>query len=197
MGSNAERRVFVVMGVAGSGKSLIGAALAQALGLQFVEGDRYHPAENVARMSAGIPLTDADRLGWLRALAAHIREAVHGDSGLVLACSALKRAYRDRLRMESGAAHLQFIFLRGDRALIAERLAGRHGHYMPLSLLDSQFEALEEPAADEDAWVCDVAGTPDDLVAAIVARLGTEDAPLYRDDSDSSSARRRRAPGSE
>jgi len=163
--------IFVVMGVAGSGKSLIGGALAKTLGLEFVEGDQYHPAENVARMSAGIPLTDADRQGWLKALAARMRDAVNRGNGLVVTCSALKRSYRDLLRAESGAPRLQLIFLRGDRALIGERIEGRRGHYMPASLLDSQFEALEEPSPDENAWAYDVTASPEDLVATIAARV--------------------------
>ena len=162
---------YVVMGVAGSGKSLIGAALATALGLDFVEGDDYHPPENVERMSAGIPLTDADRRGWLDALAARIRDGVRADTAVVLACSALKRSYRDRLRAASGGARMQFVFLRGDRALIAERMAGRRGHYMPASLLDSQFDALEEPSPDEGAWTYDATASPEEIVAAIAARV--------------------------
>ena len=162
--------IYVVMGVAGSGKSLIGSALAKSLGLEFVEGDQYHPAENVARMAASIPLTDANRRGWLEALTARLREAANSGKGLVVTCSALKRSYRDLLRAESLAPRLQFIFLRGDRAVIGERIAGRRGHYMPASLLDSQFEALEEPTPDENAWVFDVVAAPDDLVTAIVAR---------------------------
>jgi gluconokinase len=160
--------LYVVMGVAGSGKSLIGAAFAHALGVDFVEGDEFHPAENVRRMSSGVPLTDEDRAGWLRALAARIAAARVAGTGLVLTCSALKRSYRDVLRAE--ADDLQFVFLRGPRALIAERLASRRGHFMPPSLLDSQFATLEEPSPDEEAWVCDVRESPQDLVAAIVAR---------------------------
>ena len=161
--------LYVVMGVSGSGKSLIGAALARALGIEFVEGDEYHPPENVERMSRGIPLTDDDREGWLRALAMRIREAKDTGTGLVMTCSALKRSYRDVLRAEAG--ELRFVFLRGPRALIAERLAGRRGHFMPASLLDSQFATLEEPSPDEEAWVCDIRESPDDLVAALVARV--------------------------
>jgi gluconokinase len=156
------------MGVSGSGKSLIGASFARELGLGFVEGDDYHPAENVRRMSSGIPLTDDDRAGWLRALAVRIREATDAGTGLVMTCSALKRSYRDVLRAE--ADELRFIFLRGPQALIAERLAGRRGHFMPASLLESQFATLEEPSPDEEAWVCDVRESPRDLVAALVAR---------------------------
>ena len=156
------------MGVSGSGKSLIGAALARALGIDFVEGDVYHPAENVERMSSGVPLTDDDRVRWLRSLAMRIREAREADTGLVMSCSALKRSYRDVLRAEAG--ELRFVFLRGTRALLAERLAGRRGHFMPPSLLDSQFATLQEPSPDEEAWVCDIRESPQDLVAALVAR---------------------------
>jgi gluconokinase len=161
--------LYVVMGVSGSGKSLIGASLARELGIDFVEGDEYHPAENVRRMASGVPLTDDDRAGWLRALAVRVREARDAGAGLVMTCSALKRSYRDVLRAE--ANELRFVFLRGPRALIAERLARRRGHFMPASLLDSQFATLEEPSPDEEAWVCDIRESPDDLVAALVARV--------------------------
>lgn len=157
-----------MMGVSGSGKSLIGAALARALGIEFVEGDEYHPAENVERMSSGIPLTDDDRARWLCSLAARLREAKDAGIGLVVSCSALKRSYRDVLRAEAG--ELRFVFLRGARALLDERLASRRGHFMPPSLLDSQLATLEEPSPDEHAWVCDILESPQDLVAALVAR---------------------------
>src|SRR5688572_31225487 len=114
--------LFVVMGVSGAGKSLIGAGFARELGVEFVEGDAYHPAENVERMARGIALTDEDRAGWLRSLAARIRDARTAGTGLVMSCSALKRSYRDILR--SGSRDLRFVFLRGERSLIAERLAG-------------------------------------------------------------------------
>jgi gluconokinase len=163
-----SKGLYVVMGVSGSGKTVIGASLARALGIEFVEGDDYHSPENVKRMASGIPLTDDDRAVWLRSLAARLREAKDAGTGLVISCSALKRSYRDILRAEAG--ELRFIFLKGQRALIAERLAGRRGHYMPTSLLDSQFAILEEPSPDEDAWVCDISESPEDLVAALVAR---------------------------
>ena len=156
------------MGVAGSGKSLIGASLANALGIEFVEGDEYHSAENVERMSRGVPLTDNDRARWLGSLAARIREAKDAGAGLVLSCSALKRSYRDILRAE--ASELRFVFLKGERALIAQRLAQRRGHFMPPSLLDSQLATLEEPSPDERAWVCDIRQSPQDLVASLVTR---------------------------
>ena len=156
------------MGVSGSGKSLIGAGLARALGVDFVEGDEYHSTENVERMSRGIPLTDEDRARWLRSLAARIREAKEAGSGLVISCSALKRSYRDILRAD--ASRLRFVFLRGQREVIAQRLAGRQGHFMPPSLLESQFLALEEPLPDEDAWVCDITQAAQDIITALVAR---------------------------
>lgn len=156
------------MGVCGSGKSVVGAAFARALGVAFVEGDTYHPAENVERMAKGIPLTDRDREGWLRALAGRLREAKDAGTCLVMSCSALKRSYRDILR--TGDAELRFVFLKGSRALIAERLAGRRGHFMPASLLDSQLATLEEPSADENVWVCDITELPESLVSALVAR---------------------------
>lgn len=157
-----------MMGVTGSGKSLIGATLARELGVEFVEGDEYHSAANVKRMQSGIPLTDEDREGWLRAIARRIGEARDAGTGLVVSCSALKRSYRDILRGEDG--DVRFVFLRGPRALIAERLSKRQGHFMPPTLLDSQFAALQKPSPEEDAWICDIADSPQDIVAEIVDR---------------------------
>lgn len=160
------------MGVSGSGKTVIGTAFARALGVSFVEGDEFHPPDNVQRMAAGIPLTDQDRAGWLAALAARLRDANDSGTGLVMSCSALKRKYRDVLRAD--APHVRFVFLKGRRELIAERLANRRGHYMPPSLLDSQLAALEEPSPDEHAWVYDVAASPEEIVADLVKRTGNE-----------------------
>jgi gluconokinase len=159
------------MGVSGSGKSLIGAALARALRIDFVEGDAYHSAENVKRMTSGVPLTDEDRAQWLQSLAARIREARAAGTGLVMTCSALKRAYRDVLR--AGAPELRFVFLRGSPTLLAGRLANRRGHFMPPSLLDSQLAILQEPSPEEGAWVCDISESPNDLVAKLVAQAST------------------------
>jgi gluconokinase len=159
--------IFIVMGVSGCGKTTVGAALARALGVPFIEGDDYHPPENVRRMAAGIPLTDPDRAGWLRALADRVHEASDAGMSLVMSCSALKRSYRDVLR--TGSPDVRFIFLDGPQSLIAKRLADRRGHYMPASLLDSQFATLEPPLADENVWVCDIDQPPDDIVAALVA----------------------------
>ena len=157
------------MGVAGCGKSTIAAALALALEVEFVEGDAFHPPTNVGKMAAGIPLTDQDRAPWLAALADRLRDARGARRGLVMTCSALKRAYRDALR--GGDPDVQFVFLDGPKALIAERLASRTGHYMPSSLLDSQFAALEAPGPDERAWLSDISDSPDDIVADLVARV--------------------------
>ena len=156
------------MGVAGSGKSVIGAALARALGVEFVEGDDYHSAENVERMSSGMPLTDEDRASWLSALATRIGKARKAGKGLVVSCSALKRSYRDVLRAEAG--ELQFIYLRGPRAVIVERIAQRRGHFMPPAMLDSQFDALQVPSPEEQAWVVDIAQSPEEIIATLLAR---------------------------
>jgi gluconokinase len=166
-----NRRIYVVMGVSGSGKSVVGAALATELDVEFADGDDFHSAANVERMTAGIPLTDADRAAWLAALAARIREAKDAGVGLVVACSALKRSYRDTLR--AAAADLQFVFLDGSRELIAARLKTRSGHYMPASLLDSQLATLEKPAPDENAWVADISQTPRDIIDNLLARVAT------------------------
>jgi gluconokinase len=157
------------MGVAGSGKSLIGAALAHSLEIDYVEGDDFHSPDNIARMASGIALTDADRADWLNALAKRIREAKEAGAGLVVACSALKRSYRDVLR--AGAPEVRFIYLHGSRDLIADRLASRGGHFMPPALLDSQFATLEEPSPDEDVWACDIANSPDAIVSSLVERI--------------------------
>ena len=159
--------IFVVMGVSGCGKSTVGAQLAEALKLPFLEGDVLHSQGNVARMAAGVPLSDEDREGWLQALAVRLRQAHSSGQGLVLSCSALKRAYRDILR--SGAPGLRFVYLHGEHALLAARMAARTGHYMPLSLLDSQLATLEPPGVDENVQGFDVAGRTDDIVAAVLA----------------------------
>lgn len=150
------------MGVAGSGKSSIGAALAARHGWPFLEGDDLHPPANVARMASGLPLTDADRGEWLAAIARHIADADGAGAGLVVACSALKRRYRDQL--SAASARVLFLFLTGDKALIASRMAHRAGHFMPLSLIDSQFEALEAPQPDEHALTLPITLEPGALL---------------------------------
>jgi gluconokinase len=163
------------MGVSGAGKSLVGARFAEAMGIDFVEGDTLHPAENVARMAAGVPLTDGDRAGWLRDIAVRLADARQRGEGMVVSCSALKRRYRDILR--TGDPDVTFVYLAGGRELVSQRLAQRRGHFMPPALLDSQFAALEPPGADERAWSVDVDATPDEIVAALVARARAESRP--------------------
>ena len=159
--------IVIVMGVSGCGKTTVAVLLAGRLGWKFQEGDALHPRANVDKMSRGVPLSDADRLPWLDSIAALIdRWSAEGASGLI-ACSALKRAYRERIR--AGRRDVAFIYLRGARELISARLSRRTGHYMPAGLLASQFEALEEPGADEPVITVDISGSPDQIVEAILA----------------------------
>lgn len=156
---------LVLMGVSGCGKSSVGEALSARLGLPYRDGDDLHPAGNVAKMQAGTPLTDADRWPWLDAVAGVLR----GGAPVIVGCSALKRAYRDRLRAGAGGP-VTFVHLVGGRDLIAARMARRTGHYMPLTLLDSQFAALEPPGPEE-AITVDIAQPLPDLVQAVLSRL--------------------------
>ncbi|BCM20563.1 gluconokinase [Mesorhizobium sp. J8] len=144
---------IVVMGVAGCGKTAVGEALAEALGADFIEGDRLHPPENVARMARGEPLTDALRAGWLDAIGERIAATVADGRKAVAACSALKRSYRERL--SRFCPDTVFLYLKIDRETAWRRVANRKGHFMPASLVDSQFATLEEPAADERAVTVD------------------------------------------
>lgn len=153
---------WVVMGVSGCGKSEVGTRLAQALGATFIEGDRFHSQRNLAKMSAGVPLLDADRWEWLRALHAEIQRVRRTGQVPVLACSALKRAYRDVLR--DGDDRVCFVHLHGDRGLIAQRMAARSGHFMPLGLLDSQLHDLEPLQPGECGIALDVRDPPAVLV---------------------------------
>ena len=157
---------WVVMGVSGCGKSTVGNALAQAGGVPYIEGDQFHPEANVAKMSAGIPLNDEDRADWLLALQAQIRDARQRNAGLVVSCSALKRRYRDLLRQ--GDPALRFAHLNGAKELIAARMQARVGHYMPTSLLDSQFRDLEPLQADEAGITLDIGTPPGQLVQQII-----------------------------
>lgn len=151
----------VVMGVAGCGKTSVGEALAVALAVPFTEGDRLHPPSNVTKMASGTPLTDEDRWPWLE----KIGEALKGDSGRIAACSALKRAYRERIAARAGRP-VSFIFLDGSRETLEKRMRERKGHFMPASLLDSQLATLERPASDERALRLDI----DQPVALLVAQ---------------------------
>ncbi len=167
--STSQKPVIVVMGVSGCGKSTVGRALAQALALPYVEGDELHPLQNVALMAAGTPLTDADRHGWLTAVGQRLADDSARVQGVVLSCSALKRRYRDQLR--AAAPHVQFVYLHGAQALLAQRMAQRQGHYMPASLLQSQLETLQPPAADEHALAFDISQGPERIVAGAVAAI--------------------------
>ncbi|MEU2513824.1 gluconokinase [Streptomyces syringium] len=159
--------VVAVMGVSGTGKTTVGPLVADALGVPYAEGDDFHPPANIAKMSAGTPLDDADRAPWLDAIGAW----AHGRAGRggVVSCSALKRAYRDRLR--AAAPGIVFLHLTGDRALIAERMEARKGHFMTTRLLDSQFAALEPLDADEAGVAVDVAPGPDAIARRATAAL--------------------------
>lgn len=161
--------IIIVMGVSGCGKTTVGELLAKQLGRPFYDGDDFHPAANVAKMAAGHPLTDADRAGWLATLATKIGEWEQA-SGAVLACSALKEAYRQTL--QAGASQpLHWVFLDGDPAVLYARLAGRHDHYMKADMLDSQLATLEKPAY---GLRIDIDNTPENQVAEIVTQLHIE-----------------------
>jgi carbohydrate kinase (thermoresistant glucokinase family) len=163
-------KVAVVMGVSGAGKSTLGAALAQRLGWAFQEGDDFHPPANVAKMAAGVPLTDADRAPWLAAIKAWIDGRLASGQGGVITCSALKRVYRDRV--VAGHAGVRLVYLTGSHDLIAGRVAARRGHFMPPALLGSQFAALEAPDADEGAIIVDAATSTAGQVDQVVKALG-------------------------
>ena len=165
----SEAIILVVMGVSGSGKTTIAKDLAAALHCQFLEGDALHPQANVEKMRGGTPLTDADRLPWLQAIASRIdRWRARGESGVVT-CSALKRAYRDILTGDRREVTLAY--LKGSRALIESRMNARHGHFMPVKLLDSQFATLEEPGPDERPVIVGIGGTPPEIAAEILRQL--------------------------
>jgi carbohydrate kinase (thermoresistant glucokinase family) len=162
--------VLVVMGISGAGKSTVAQALAARLGWAFQEGDTLHPEVNVAKMHAGLPLTDQDRLPWLEQVAAWIDHQRAIRQPGIITCSALKRSYRqiiigDRLEV-------RLVYLRGGHDLIAHRLAGRQSHFMPASLLHSQIDTLEEPSSDEDPLTIDVGRPSDDLAQDIIRLLG-------------------------
>lgn len=161
-------RLFVVMGVSGCGKSTIASALAKACGGTAVDGDDFHPADNIRKMSAGIPLTDADRWPWLEQVGRSMR---HSDGMLFCACSALKRKYREHIAEAAGEPVL-FLHLQGSKTLIAERMQRREGHFMPDSLLESQFATLEVPGSDECAINVDIAGSEAQIVATLLNEIG-------------------------
>jgi gluconokinase len=168
-GSAASPIILIVMGVSGSGKTTVAALLAGRLNWKFQEGDALHPQANVDKMHHGVPLSDADRLPWLDSIAALIdRWIADGVSGIIT-CSALKRAYRARIRARHPTVEL--VYLRGSRELVSARITQRMGHFMPPSLLASQFATLEEPGADEPVITVDIGGSPGQIVEAILAAL--------------------------
>jgi gluconokinase len=166
--------VLIVMGVSGSGKSTVGGLLASRLHWEFEDADWFHPASNVEKMHKGVPLTDDDRLPWLSAVAAWIDATRQSGGHGVIACSALKRRYRDILIGDRSDVRL--VYLQGDEGLIARRIATRHEHFMPSSLLHSQFEALEEPGPDESPVVVSIEPTPREIVSNVMAVLVGEKA---------------------
>jgi gluconokinase len=171
---NPERLcALIVMGVSGSGKSTVAAALGKRLGWRFEDGDKFHPAANVAKMAAGHPLTDEDRWPWLNAIADEIERACKAGEHVVIACSALKHAYRDVLLR--GRKDVRFVFLDGSQALIAERLARRKGHFMPPDLLTSQFSTLERPDVAEHVITVSIDGAVDAIVDDVVRSLNSRD----------------------
>jgi len=161
----------VVMGVSGCGKSTLGHLLAARLGILFVEGDELHSRANVEKMAAGQALTDTDRSEWLQSLAGILGQAFSQDSGVIVACSALKKMYRDRLRQ--GARDVLFVHLQGAPSILTERMKQRPNHYMPASLLESQLAILESPQSDEWALTLDVLSTPEKQCNQVISYLNT------------------------
>ncbi|MGH1570067.1 gluconokinase [Methylobacterium sp. P31] len=176
VGAAAEAaQVLVVMGVSGSGKSTVGALIAETLGWAFVDGDSFHTPEHVAKMQAGHALDDADRAPWLARIATWIRQRLAaGESGVVV-CSALRRAYRDVLTQ--GSRRVRLVYLEGDKALIAGRLAERQGHFMSPRLLDSQFATLEVPSPEEHPIIVGITEPPQSIADRVVAQLAAEVRP--------------------
>jgi gluconokinase len=157
--------IVIVMGVTGAGKTTIGSLLAKELGWEFADADNFHSAANKEKMSRGIALDDADREPWLEAIRAALLQWSAERRNVVLACSALKKSYRERLKI---GPEVKFVYLKGSYEVIYQRLLSRHGHFADEKILKSQFEALEEP---EDAVVVDVGGTPEEIVREIRERL--------------------------
>lgn len=164
---------IIVMGVSGCGKTTIGDLVARELGVPFLDGDSLHPVENVAKMAAGTPLTDEDRWPWLATVGAELANA--GDGGMVLACSALRRSYRDAIRAH--APDTIFLHLHGTKDVLRARTEGRTGHFMPPALLESQLATLEPLGADEAGLIVDIAAPVHDVVAAALAVKGTGTRP--------------------
>ena len=160
--------LIIIFGVSGAGKTTVGKLLAGELGWQFLEADDFHPAANIEKMRSGRPLTDEDRWPWLEFLRKQIEQLLSAGENAVLACSALKRAYRDRLRVSD---QIKFVFLRGDYPLVEKQLRSRRRHFMNPDLLQSQFDDLEKPRADEHAVTVVLGRTPEVIVEEIEAKL--------------------------
>lgn len=169
MDGKKAARVLVVMGVSGSGKSTVAALVAERLGWIFADGDSFHTPAHIAKMQAGQALDDGDRAPWLARIAAWIRQRLEAGESGVIACSALRRSYRDILT--GGSRRVRIVYLEGDREVIAGRLAHRHGHFMPRGLLASQFAVLEPPGPDEHPITVDILEPPEAMAARILARL--------------------------
>ncbi len=163
-------RAYVVMGVSGCGKSAIGRGVAEAVGGRFIDGDEFHPAANIAKMSRGEPLTDADREPWLDKVGDCLRDL---KEPTFVACSALKRSYRRRIA-ERAAGPVAFLFLEGSRDVLRQRMADREGHFMPVALLDSQLQTLEPPGKDELAVKVSIDQSPDQVIAELLKSIGKE-----------------------
>ena len=160
--------ILIIFGVSGVGKTTVGKLLARELGWRFVEADDFHPATNIKKMRSGHPLTDKDRWPWLERLRQQIERSLAAGENAVLACSALKRAYRDRLRVSD---EVKFVFLRGDYPVVEKQLRSRHGHFMNAALLQSQFDDLEQPQPDENVLTIELGRTPEQIVERIEANL--------------------------
>jgi gluconokinase len=160
--------IVIIFGVSGAGKTTIGKLLARELGWRFIEADDFHPAANIEKMRSGHPLTDEDRWPWLDCLREQIEQSLSAGENAVLVCSALKHAYRDRLRVSET---VKFVFLRGDHALVEKQLRSRHGHFMDANLLHSQFDDLEEPQSGENVLTIELGRTPEEIVERIEAKL--------------------------
>jgi gluconokinase len=165
-----RRAAVVVMGVSGSGKTTVGQALARAMGAPFIDGDDLHSAAARAKMTHGMALDDADRAPWLDRIGAALADVAQYPAGLVIACSALRRRYRDRLRARAGP-QLRFLFLKGDEALMQARVSSRPGHYMPASLVDSQFATLELPDDEPDVITLDADADIVHALPGVIAEL--------------------------
>ena len=160
--------VIIIFGVSGAGKTTVGKLLARELSWRFIEADDFHPAANIEKIRSGHPLTDKDRWPWVEQLRQQIKRSLCAGENAVLACSALKRTYRDRLRVSD---EIRFVFLRGDYALIEKQLCSRHGHFMDANLLQSQFDDLEESQPDENVLTVELGRTPEEIVERIETKL--------------------------